>query len=99
MTHRIGVLLACTAVSLSAFANPRSTIADSFIVDTLVDENNGIGIGGTSLREAILASNANASTADDTITFSVSGTILLTSDLPNITSNLTINGPGASALT
>ena len=33
---------------------------DAFLVDTAVDENDGIGVGtGTSLREAIIAANAD----------------------------------------
>lgn len=50
-----------------------------------------------SLRDAIF--NANAATGDDTIIFQtiqatpLTGTIVLTSDLPAITDGLTINGP------
>ncbi len=41
---------------------------DSFIVDTTIDENNGPGTGaGTSLREAVIAANANPNLT--TITF------------------------------
>ena len=55
-------------------------------VDTLTD---GIGVPGTSLREAIAAASAN-----DTINFSVTGTINLT-NLGELTinKNVTINGP------
>ncbi len=61
-------------------------------VDTLVD---GTGVPGTSLREAIAAAGAN-----DTINFSVNGTISLTSaGQLTINKNLTINGPGANLLT
>src|SRR5882757_1385246 len=73
----------------------------SITVDTLVDENNGVGVGaGTSLREAIAAAAAG-----DTIDFSVTGTINLSVGASNstkqltINKNLTINGPGASLLT
>ena len=68
----------------------------SITVDTLVDENNGIGVGaGTSLREAI-----TAAAAGDTIEFSVTGAIKLTNPaLPTIAKNLTISGPGANLLT
>lgn len=53
--------------------------------------------GAGSLRQAIL--DANASAEDDTITFSVSGTIVLSSQLPSIASastagKLTIDGSG-----
>jgi hypothetical protein len=68
----------------------------SITVDTLIDENNGVGIGaGTSLREAMMAA-----VSGDTIDFSVSGTIKITSAaLPVINKNLTIQGPGANLLT
>lgn len=66
-------------------------------VNTLVDENNGIGTGGVSLREAVAAAAAN-----DTIAFSVTGTINLTSAGAGhivVNKNLTIQGPGANLLT
>jgi predicted outer membrane repeat protein len=73
----------------------------SITVDTLVDENNGVGLGaGTSLREAI-----GAAAAGDTINFSVTGTISLSVGASNtakqltVSKNLTISGPGASLLT
>jgi predicted outer membrane repeat protein len=73
----------------------------SITVDTLVDENNGVGVGaGTSLREAIAAAAPG-----DTINFAVAGTINLsigTSDsTKNLTidKNLTIQGPGVGLLT
>jgi len=54
--------------------------------------------GPGSLRQAILDANAHA--GHDTITFnpSVSGTIVLTGTLPQITDTLTISGPGAGNL-
>lgn len=68
----------------------------SITVDTLVDENNGVGIGaGTSLREAIAAA-----VPGDTIDFSVAGTINISlGALPTINKNLTVSGPGAGVLT
>src|SRR5262245_39424620 len=53
--------------------------------------------GQLSLREAIAA--ANAQDGDDTIDFSVTGTIKLGSALPSLSSNVTITGPGADQLT
>lgn len=50
----------------------------------------------STLRSAIYAANADTG---DTIDVTATGTIDLTSRLPQITSNMTINGPGASALT
>jgi CSLREA domain-containing protein len=59
-------------------------------VDTLAD---GIGVSGTTLREAIAAANP-----DDTINFSVTGLISLSSQLA-INKSLRIEGPGANLLT
>jgi hypothetical protein len=42
---------------------------------------------------------ANALPGDDTINFSVTGTINLTGALPTITSNINMNGPGSGSLT
>jgi hypothetical protein len=68
-------------------------------IAALISSNGGDGI---SLREAVLAANADA--AADTIDFgSLTGTIQLTNvghaGEIAITNNLTINGPGANALT
>jgi len=64
-------------------------------VNTLVDENNGIGVGaGNSLREVVFAAPAG-----ETIDFSVTGTINLTLGEILINKNLTILGPGANLLT
>jgi hypothetical protein len=60
-------------------------------VTTLADS------GAGSLRQAIL--DANATPGDDTITFEVTGTISLDSALPNLSSNIDIQGPGADLLT
>src|SRR5262245_23737447 len=61
-------------------------------VDTLTD---GIGVPGTSLREAISQAAPN-----DTIKFSVNGTITLGAlGQLSIDKNLTINGPGSGLLT
>jgi hypothetical protein len=64
---------------------------DSIIVTSLEDD----GTEGT-LRWAITESNAGLTF--DKITFSVSGTINLTSSLPGITRNVTIEGPGEASL-
>jgi Ca2+-binding RTX toxin-like protein len=63
-----------------------------------VTNTNDAGAG--SLRQAVL--DANAAGGADTITFAaglVGHTITLADDLPKITGDLTITGPGAAALT
>ena len=78
-----------------AIALPTGTAwADTFTIDTLVDTNDGVGVNGTSLREAIIAANANGE--DDTIIIDevFSDSIFLTSDLPTITTNMVIIGSG-----
>lgn len=69
--------------------------ANSFVVDTLVDEYNGAGLGaGTSLREAVTDIQPGG-----TITFSVTGTISLALGELQVKKNLSISGPGANLLT
>ncbi|MGF1485825.1 MAG: hypothetical protein ACFBSE_01805, partial [Prochloraceae cyanobacterium] len=61
----------------------------TIIVNTLLDENNGIGIGGLSLREAISFANPG-----DTITFESTlnlGTIILTNGELTIDKSLSID--------
>lgn len=53
--------------------------------------------GPGSLRQAIL--DANATPGDDTIPIEVTSTINLAGALPTLSSNLTIEGPGANLLT
>ncbi len=81
---------------------PAATITVTSLAD--VQANNG----QCTLREALInANNDNQSgstdcasgSGTDTITFSVNGTINLTGVLPDISSNLTITGPGANLLT
>jgi hypothetical protein len=66
-------------------------LPSTFTVTNLLDT------GAGSLREAVTA--ANASPGADTIDFAVTGTIGLTSGQLDITDSVTINGPGAGALT
>ena len=72
----------------------------SITVNTLVDENDGIGVGGVSLRDAIAAAAIS-----DTIIFAPALTaggpakIVLTHGEISINKSLTISGPGASLLT
>jgi hypothetical protein len=67
------------------------TVPSTFTVGTLAESGPG------SLRQAIL--DANAQPGDDTINFSVTGAINLSSALPNLSTNLAIQGPGAASLT
>jgi predicted outer membrane repeat protein len=72
----------------------------AIVVDTLLDENDGVAVGGISLRDAITAAPAG-----ETIEFAPAltdagpATIMLTRGELLISNNLTINGPGASLLT
>jgi predicted outer membrane repeat protein len=86
--HRIRALLALllTLALLGLLALPAH--AAGFTVTTLADSGDG------SLREAI--EQANMTTDADTITFGVSGTIVLASTLPAIANELTIDGTGQS---
>lgn len=68
----------------------------AYTVNSLADTTTGSGTSGT-LRFCINAANTAGGT--NTITFGVTGTITLTSSLPNINNNLTIDGPGPSLLT
>lgn len=88
---------------------PQETEAATLVVNTLAD-NQVNGDDLCTLREAILAANADADFNDctgtyygaDTITFSVTGTLRLGSELPLIAGgggSLTISGPGSDQLT
>jgi hypothetical protein len=65
-------------------------LPSTFTVTNLLDT------GAGSLREAVVAANANPGA--DSIDFAVTGTIALTSGQLDITDSVTINGPGADAL-
>jgi len=82
-----------------------SRAAATFTVNSLADTpdaapGNGIcaDAGGLCTLRAALQ-EANAFAGDDTINFSVIGTINLTGALPTISSNINMNGPGSSSLT
>ncbi len=85
-------------------AYERQTVVSlSLVVDTTADENDGdFSSGELSLREAI--GLANGSIGPEPITFASPlfdspQVIALTSQLPTITGDLTISGPGADFLT
>ncbi|MFO0844182.1 MAG: hypothetical protein U0797_17565 [Gemmataceae bacterium] len=66
------------------------TVPTVFTVSTLADSGNG------SLRQAVLDANGHAGA--DTIRFTVSGTIALTTGQLGVTDALTVQGPGAGRL-
>src|SRR5882724_1918004 len=69
-----------------------------FFVSTVDDHDDGVCNADCTLREAIRAANSNPGD-DDGIEFTVTGTINLTSALPDITGGVSIQGPGANLLT
>jgi hypothetical protein len=71
---------------------PRALLS-TYLVDRLTDSGDGSGLTGD-LRYAI-----TQAVDGDTINFGVTGTINLTSALPDLTHNISINGPGANLLT
>jgi CSLREA domain-containing protein len=83
---------------------PHAQAAATFTVNSLGDTSDAAPGNGTcadaggacTLRAVI--EEANALSGDDTINFSVNGTINLTGSLPALT-NMTINGPGSGLLT
>lgn len=77
----------CLLFALCVGALPAATFNVTSTADT----------GAGSLRDAITQANSAAGT--DTITFGVTGTISLMTALPVIDENLTIDGPGRTALT
>jgi CSLREA domain-containing protein len=71
-------------------------VLSTFTVNTLADTVDA-DPAVTSLRDAI--TNANSQGGDNNINFSVTGTINLTGALPDLSSNIQIQGPGAASLT
>src|SRR5215510_572678 len=98
----VSLAIVVTWVLLCLMTGTRRASAATFTV-TNTGDNGGInpapGAGTGTLRQAIV--DANAMAGADTINFAagVTGTITLGSALPQITQDVTINGPGASVLT
>ena len=67
-------------------------LLSTFVVDRLTDTEAGADLAGD-LRYCI--SQANTLPGDDAITFAVTGTINLTGVLPDLSSNIDLQGPGA----
>ncbi|MBV8859392.1 MAG: Ig-like domain repeat protein [Acidobacteria bacterium] len=104
-----------TAVTPSAYAQATPTPSPSptpnptaITVNSLSDAVGNDGL--CTLREAITSANTNTASgaapgecaaggALDSVSFSVNGTILLTSALPDLTTAMALNGPGARLLT
>jgi len=86
---------------VKAAAAPITAAPAAAIVVTKTADTDGTCQSGVncSLREAIKAANAQA--GDDTINFAagVTGTINLGGPLPDLSTNIEINGPGANLLT
>src|SRR5438876_369801 len=99
----VGLLAFIGAFSLPPV--PPAQAAAALVVTGLGDSIAADGV--CTLREAITAANTNAPAGDcpagtsgaDMISFSVTGTITLTSQLPDIRESLMISGPGADRLT
>jgi CSLREA domain-containing protein len=87
-----------------SFLQPTARAATTFTVNSTgdgADANAGDGIcadssGSCTLRASI--QEANALAGDDTINITVTGTINLTGALPDLSTNLAVNGPGANIL-
>ncbi len=99
MTHNLPPVRIFTAVTVVfilviTVLNLQFARAASIVVTTLTDGAGTCPGVNCTLRQAI--TDANASAGADTITFSVSGTIMLTATLPSITdvAGLTIDGTG-----
>jgi CSLREA domain-containing protein len=98
ITFTILFLLATGTFSMTAAAQPIALLeaAGSYVVNSTADTSDGAcDAANCTLREAIEA--ANLAPGADEITFSISGTIILSGTLPEITdpAGLTIRGPQA----
>lgn len=94
-----GAAALTTATGIGLSATPGLAVAETFLVTTVADTDDGVCDADCSLREAIAAANA-AGTDDVVDATGVTGTILLggTEILISGTSDLTITGPGADRL-
>ena len=106
---RFTLSLTFSLTLITLLASPQQARTDSTIEVTTTADEDGTNPGACSLREAIIAANTDstyggcsAGSGTDTITFSslfnTPQTIMLTSTL-TISSNMTIDGPGAGLLT
>jgi len=99
------ILLVSVFFIMVAYQLPPTHAATTFTVNSLADTPDAAPGNGTcadangvcTLRAAIEESNNLF--GDDTINFSLTGTINLSSALPVLSSNITINGPGSNLMT
>ena len=86
-----------TAFGLIVFPGAAARAA-TFTVTTTADHDDGICGSDCTLREAINA--ANNAAGNDTINFAagVTGAIVITSGLPDLQTNINLQGPGANVL-
>jgi hypothetical protein len=89
-------LLIVSAATFAGFSGTGKVAAASVFNVTTTADNVGSPPAG-SLRKAFL--DANATPGADIINITATGTINLAGALPNITEDVTINGPGANVLT
>jgi len=87
----VGALALVGALAAGLFATVRTAHATGWVVNTLGDATNGSCASTCTLRDAM-----TLAASGDTITFSVSGTIMLGSTLPTVSKVLTIDGTGQS---
>ena len=94
MRPRIFAKLFIPLLIILSLVAPQRTQAGMLTVNTLLDENDGsCSDGDCSLRDAI-----QVAIAGDTITFDVTGTIVLNLGQLVVSKNLTISGPGQDNL-
>src|SRR5579864_6883871 len=86
----ISLFILLALICLPLLATPRPAHAATITVNSTADNGPGNCSSTCTLRDAIAAANAN-----DTITFSVSGTITLTGGTLTIAKNLTIQAATA----
>jgi CSLREA domain-containing protein len=107
MLAAVGVALLLWGLLLAYGASPAQ--AATITVNSLADGTDGTD-GECTLREAITAANTDtasgaaagecsAGSGDDVIDMGVTGTVNLTGALPDLSSNLKIEGPGADKFT
>ena len=83
-----------TVTMTQTVESPSKVTGHVYTITSLGDTGTGSGTSGD-LRYALTQADANPGSVID---FSVMGTIQLTQALPNITADMTINGPGPSLL-